>query len=125
MFAASAANTVTDIVRAAGQLDLRLAKKWVVAGHSLGGHAALYTARFAPERAPKLDLLGSVSLAPGGVGLSKTPEFYKQRGPGSAETRVYLPLLLLGAQAGDASLDVDFYLTQDSKAWSTSTDRTR
>src|SRR5690606_12354078 len=54
----SAAHTVTDIVRAARELDSRIGAKWAVAGHSQGGHAALFTAAQGAEYAPELDLVG-------------------------------------------------------------------
>ncbi|PSL52739.1 EF hand domain-containing protein [Saccharothrix carnea] len=55
---------VIDIVRAARQLDHPLADRWLVAGFSQGGHAALFTALIATDYAPELDFLGTVALAP-------------------------------------------------------------
>jgi pimeloyl-ACP methyl ester carboxylesterase len=55
---------VVDIVRASRQLDARLARRYVIAGHSQGGHAALFAAALAPKRAPELRLRGVVAYAP-------------------------------------------------------------
>jgi acetyl esterase/lipase len=55
---------VVDIVRATRQLDRRLARRYVIAGHSQGGHAALFAAALAPKRAPELRLRGVAAYAP-------------------------------------------------------------
>ncbi|MEU7526726.1 lipase family protein [Saccharothrix sp. NPDC042600] len=60
----AAADDVIDIVRAARRLDHPLDRRWLVAGFSQGGHAALFTALMATNYAPELDFLGTVALAP-------------------------------------------------------------
>src|ERR671914_1362932 len=55
---------VVDIVRASRQLHGRLARRYVIAGHSQGGHAALFAAALAPKRAPELRLRGVAAFAP-------------------------------------------------------------
>jgi pimeloyl-ACP methyl ester carboxylesterase len=55
---------VVDIVRASRQLDGRLGRRYVIAGHSQGGHAALFAAALAPKRAPELRLRGVAAYAP-------------------------------------------------------------
>jgi pimeloyl-ACP methyl ester carboxylesterase len=60
----SAGRGVVDIVRATRQLDGRLARRYVIAGHSQGGHAALFAAALAPKRAPELRLRGVAAFAP-------------------------------------------------------------
>jgi pimeloyl-ACP methyl ester carboxylesterase len=55
---------VVDIVRASRQLDGRLAKRYVIAGHSQGGHAALFAAAIGPNWAPELKLRGVAAYAP-------------------------------------------------------------
>jgi fermentation-respiration switch protein FrsA (DUF1100 family) len=55
---------VVDIVRASRQLDGRLARRYVIAGHSQGGHAALFAAALAPKWAPDLRLRGVAAYAP-------------------------------------------------------------
>ncbi|MEV5649804.1 lipase family protein [Nocardia sp. NPDC052254] len=107
----SEANTVTDIVRAARTLDTSIGKNWVVAGHSQGGQATLFTAQNAAQRAPELDLKGAISIAPGGVGLSSTVDYVRGNRPGAAAAEAFLPLILLGAQAADPAIDPDRLLT--------------
>lgn len=55
---------VVDIVRASRQLDGRLSRRYVIAGHSQGGHAALFAAALAPHWAPDLRLGGVAAFAP-------------------------------------------------------------
>jgi fermentation-respiration switch protein FrsA (DUF1100 family) len=55
---------VVDIVRAARTLDTRIGRRWVIAGHSQGGHAALFGAALAPSWAPELSFRGVAAFAP-------------------------------------------------------------
>jgi pimeloyl-ACP methyl ester carboxylesterase len=61
----SEARAVIDSVRVAAQLPgAGGGKKFVVWGHSQGGHAALFTGIIAKTYAPELDLLGVAAAAP-------------------------------------------------------------
>ncbi|HEU5150049.1 MAG TPA: lipase family protein [Iamia sp.] len=61
----SEGNAVIDAVRAARQLpDAGAGERWVSIGHSQGGHGALAAHELAAERAPELELVGTVALAP-------------------------------------------------------------
>lgn len=61
----SEAQPVIDSIRAARHLpDAQAGDRWVVVGHSQGGHAALFTHEIAQEYAPELEHLGSVVSAP-------------------------------------------------------------
>ncbi|HEV7720674.1 MAG TPA: lipase family protein [Iamia sp.] len=61
----SEGNAVIDAVRAARQLpDAGAGERWVSIGHSQGGHGALSAHELAAERAPELELVGTVALAP-------------------------------------------------------------
>jgi pimeloyl-ACP methyl ester carboxylesterase len=61
----SEARAVIDSVRVAGQLPgAGGGKKFVVWGHSQGGHAALFTGLITKTYAPELDLLGVAAAAP-------------------------------------------------------------
>jgi pimeloyl-ACP methyl ester carboxylesterase len=60
---------VIDAVRAARQVATEVAgtsasTRWAVVGHSQGGQAAIGAAELAEERAPELELVGAVALAP-------------------------------------------------------------
>ncbi|MCU1370568.1 MAG: putative secreted lipase [Ilumatobacteraceae bacterium] len=61
----SEGNSVIDAVRAARNLpEAHASTSWFSIGHSQGGHGALFAGERAADRAPELDLLGTVSLAP-------------------------------------------------------------
>lgn len=106
----SEAAAVTDIVRAARQLDPGIGAGWYAAGHSQGGHAALFAADRGPGLAPELELRGAVSIAPGN-NLGDTVEYFAAGGPEARAVLGYLPLILLGAQGADPDLDAYDYVT--------------
>jgi pimeloyl-ACP methyl ester carboxylesterase len=61
----SEGNAVIDAVRAARQIpEAGAGERWVSIGHSQGGHGALSAHELAAERAPELELVGTVALAP-------------------------------------------------------------
>jgi dienelactone hydrolase len=70
-----------DIVRAARKFDKHVSNRFAIAGHSQGGHAALWGADLAPKWTPELKLRGTVAFAPAShisellslVGASNTP----------------------------------------------------
>ena len=57
-------HSVLDMVRAARQLESRIGKRFLIAGHSQGGHAALFAAGEAKTYVPDLRLRGTVAYAP-------------------------------------------------------------
>lgn len=61
----SEGRSVLDVVRAARQDDARInTRRVIVAGHSQGGHAALWAAALAPTYTPELGVKGTVGFAP-------------------------------------------------------------
>ncbi|MDG4665940.1 alpha/beta fold hydrolase [Mycobacterium sp. 236(2023)] len=103
----SEANTVTDIVRAARDLDEGIGDRWVTVGHSQGGQAALFTAQDAAARDPDLDLRGAVAIAPGGVDMGAAIDLLRSGDPVVDVSQRYLPLLVLGAAVVDPSIRPD------------------
>lgn len=60
----SQGRSVLDMVRAARKLDRSLGKQVLIAGHSQGGHAALWAGSLAGKWTPELDVRGTLALAP-------------------------------------------------------------
>jgi pimeloyl-ACP methyl ester carboxylesterase len=60
----SEGRSVLDIVRAARQVFPQIGKRFLIAGHSQGGQAALFAAGEAASWTPDLELRGTVSYAP-------------------------------------------------------------
>jgi predicted esterase len=60
----SEGRAVLDMALAARRADPRLGKATIIAGHSQGGHAALFAAALAPAYAPRLSVRGTVAFAP-------------------------------------------------------------
>ncbi|WP_240771691.1 lipase family protein [Nocardia sp. CS682] len=57
-------HAVLDIVRAGRALAPELSDSYALAGHSIGGHAALLAAQLSSSYAPELDLRGTAAFAP-------------------------------------------------------------
>ena len=64
LIGAAEGRSVLDIVTAARQLDPKIAKRYLISGHSQGGQAALFAAGLASSWQPKLRLRGTVAFAP-------------------------------------------------------------
>ena len=60
----SEGRAVLDVVRAARTLAPSLSRRYLIAGHSQGGQAALFAARLAPTYAAGLQLRGTLAYAP-------------------------------------------------------------
>lgn len=112
--ARSAANALGDLVRAAHGGDSRIGPDWVAMGHSQGGQAALSAAATRPGE-PDLTLRGAVSIAPGGVGFSRTAEYVKAHPDGPRTALAFLPLVLLGAAAADPAVRPEQLLADEAK----------
>jgi pimeloyl-ACP methyl ester carboxylesterase len=115
LIGSSEARAAVNIVRAARKLDPRIGKRWIAAGHSQGGQAALFTAALGRKLAPELTLRGVAAFAPAShiativnlAGSVKTPGG-SLSGTGS--------LFLVGAAAGSASVDLTTLLTPQAQA---------
>ncbi|OLR91343.1 hypothetical protein BJP25_27145 [Actinokineospora bangkokensis] len=113
-----AAHGVIDAVRAGRELRPgELSSRWVVAGQSQGGHAAVFTGHEAAGYAPELDFLGTI-----GHGVpSNLSYFVSLIGPTfppnlvGTGTKTLVAYILAGLRAAVPSFPLDDYLTQQGK----------
>ena len=107
--AAAEGHAVIDGVAAARALaEAHAGDRWVVTGHSQGGHAALVTNEMAADRLPEVELLGAVAIAPG----SQLGESYGD----DLQIRIITTMVLFGAAAEDPEVDPRDYLSPDAYA---------
>ncbi|WP_327143989.1 alpha/beta hydrolase family protein [Nocardia sp. NBC_01327] len=118
LIGAAEQRAVTDMARAAREIEPDIGTRWVAMGHSQGGQAAIFTDAQAQQWAPELQLLGAVALAPAshqGVGLqasqlATTAGAAKALAPLTGGATSFLPLLIRGAQTV-ADVDPARFLT--------------
>jgi pimeloyl-ACP methyl ester carboxylesterase len=99
--------SVLDMVRAARQaLPGRLSRRVAIAGHSQGGHAALWAAALAPKYTPELALAGTVAFAPASHLEAQLPLAANLTQPNPGLTALIATIAEgLAAAYGDAGLD--------------------
>jgi acetyl esterase/lipase len=112
---AAEGRSVLDIVRAARRLDKRIGRKVVIAGHSQGGHAALWAADLAPRYARELKIRGTVAFAPAShigeqFGLARN-----LNAPGGGTTGLG-SLIIRGADVADPALGIPGLLSPQAGA---------
>ena len=101
--AAAEGHAVVDSVAAVRALpDAHAGDRWVLAGHSQGGHAVLVASEVAAERLPDAELVGAVAIAPGAQ-LSRT---YGD----DVTARIITTMVLFGAAQEDPAIDPSTYL---------------
>ena len=100
---------VLDAIRAAKQMpEANAGDKAVVAGHSQGGHAALFTAQVARDWAPEINLLGAAAGAP-------PSEFSQLEGVvGNGSSLGYMAMITAGVNAAIPSAELDAVLTKEA-----------
>lgn len=107
----SEGNAVIDIVRAARQLpDAHAGERWVSIGHSQGGHGALSAHELAADRAPELELVGTVALAPGAM-LDRV-----YGGIDPIVTSILTMMAMVGGASERPEIDIADYLTPEALA---------
>jgi pimeloyl-ACP methyl ester carboxylesterase len=104
---------VLDIVRAGRTLDRRLSNEVVIAGHSQGGHAALFAAGLAPTWGAGIGHLGTIPYAP----PANLP--LQAQGIGALPADAYgisalAAAILRGAVVRDPSIDPEDLLTPEA-----------
>jgi pimeloyl-ACP methyl ester carboxylesterase len=112
--------SVLDIVRAARAVDPRIGKRVIIAGHSQGGHAALWAAALAPKWTPELDVRGTIALAPASHIESQARLLTQLNTPGSLTGLG--ALILRGVDAAHPSLHLASLLSPQAAALYPQTD---
>ncbi|MEV0090663.1 lipase family protein [Streptomyces sp. NPDC050738] len=117
----SAAYATLDLLRAARTIARETSATSLVYGGSQGGHAALWTAHYAPAYAPEVDLKGVVANAPA-VGFEWMPALFAQQSPVATPYAGMLLTLIDGAAAADpkvrpAELLTPHALTAANRMW--------
>jgi pimeloyl-ACP methyl ester carboxylesterase len=106
--------SVLDIVRAARKLDRHLSNRVIIAGHSQGGHAALWAAALAKGWTPELKVAGTAAFAPASH-VGEQGRLIAQLSSPSSITAL-AALILRGADSADPSLHVATSLLSDQAA---------
>lgn len=121
----SNAEAVVDLVKAAHAVTDKLSKDWVVAGHSEGGGAALWTAALGEGAAGPYRLRAAIALAPVGPGVLDMVNTLQQGVPISQN----FPLLadglaasltastVLGARVADPAIRFDELVAPSFQPW--------
>src|SRR5262249_9010461 len=106
--------SVLDIVRAARKLNGHLSNRVIIAGHSQGGHAALWAAALAPSWTPGLKIAGTAAFAPAshvGEQVSLTTAVTTP-----SPITALAALIFRGADSADASLHMESLLSDPAAA---------
>ena len=111
----SEGRSVLDAVRAARAFDGKLSKRYMIAGHSQGGHAALFAAAAAPKYLPELKLRGTVAFAPASHLKTQFQLTTTLSAPGGGLGAI-VGLGLRAIDSSDSSLGVPNFLTPDALA---------
>jgi pimeloyl-ACP methyl ester carboxylesterase len=107
--------SVLDIVRAARKLGRRIGSRVIIAGHSQGGHAALWAASLAPKYTPELKVRGTVAFAPASHIGEEFAAARSLTSPGGGTTGLG-SLILRGADVADPALGIPNLLSPQAAA---------
>ncbi|WP_329124810.1 lipase family protein [Streptomyces sp. NBC_01465] len=111
----SAAYATLDMLRAAHRIDPATSTTTLVYGGSQGGHAALWSAHYAPAYAPEFSLKGVVANAPA-VGFEWMPALFSQQSATATPYAGILLTLIDGASAADPAVKPAELLTPKALA---------
>jgi dienelactone hydrolase len=111
----SEAHSVLDMVRAARRLNPRIGTRIVIAGHSQGGHAALWAASLAARYTPELKVRGTVAFAPASHLGEQSGAFRALTSPGGGLSAI-AALIIRGVDAASPSLGIGKLLTAKAAA---------
>jgi dienelactone hydrolase len=102
-------------VRAARAFSSKLSKRYVIAGHSQGGHAALFATAAGPKYLPELKLRGTVAFAPASHLKAQFQTIMNISSAGGGLGGI-VALGLRGVDTADPSVGVPSLLTQQAAA---------
>ena len=105
---------VLDIVQAARELDPRIGKRYLISGHSQGGHAALFAAGEASSYLPKLHLRGTVAFAPASHLLEQSKLLSALTSPSGITALAVI--ILDGASTQSSQINVNALLSDQALA---------
>jgi predicted esterase len=108
----SEGRSVVDIVAAARQLDPTISKRYLISGHSQGGHAALFAAGLASSWQPKLKLRGTVAFAPASHILDQAALLPALTSPSGLTALA--TLILDGASTQSSAINVNALLSDEA-----------
>jgi pimeloyl-ACP methyl ester carboxylesterase len=107
--------SVLDIVTAARQLDPKISKRFLIAGHSQGGQSALFAAGEASSWTPRLRLRGTVAFAPASHLLEQVPVLKALTTPNPLTALA--TLIVDGASTQSSAIDVNRLLSDEVLAF--------
>jgi acetyl esterase/lipase len=110
----SEGRSVLDMVRAARKLDARIGKNVLIAGHSQGGHAALWANALAKKYTPDLKVRGTLALAPASHLGEQGSLLASLSSPGGITGLA--AMIIRGIDVAQPSLDVPNLLSANAKA---------
>jgi pimeloyl-ACP methyl ester carboxylesterase len=110
-------HAVLDVVRAGYRVDADLSESYALAGHSIGGHAALLAAQLSSGYAPELQLRGTAAFAPTSnyedvIGVLAGPDL---TAPFPAGLQVRVLMILAGLDHARPELKALDYLSERGK----------
>jgi pimeloyl-ACP methyl ester carboxylesterase len=108
----SEGRSVLDIVDAARQLDPTIGKRYLIAGHSQGGHAALAAAGLASTWGKGLQLRGTVAFAPASHLLDQASLLPALKAPSSLTALA--TLILDGASTQSSAININALLSDQA-----------
>jgi acetyl esterase/lipase len=100
---------VLDIVRAARKAFKGLANRVAIAGHSQGGHAAVFAAALAPKWTPEVNVRGTAAFAP----FAQGDEIFTALAPSTQPSRLtgYVAVIARGFDAAEPKLKIPSLLS--------------
>jgi pimeloyl-ACP methyl ester carboxylesterase len=105
---------VLDIIRAAQDLSPKIGDRYVIAGHSQGGHAALFAAGMADNWVPEQELSGTIAYAP--ASHLKTQAIAIEALDQPSGLTALATLILYGAATANTGVQPDVLMTSETYA---------